>query len=157
MRLKFICGAAGASAYLTVVVISGWCKPPPTRDYPMLRKTPPPSVTPAPSMRTVTITNHVPPLPGQTNATETVTSFTRALPLATVQPTSNNLLVRSFEFTSSPNWYGVSGSNVLQATTNLVDWTNLLFMPTVGTNVTVNITVDPKAPEKLFRLGPNRY
>lgn len=133
------------------VLICCWissAKPPPSKDKPWdgLRR------------RTITLTNHLPPLPGQLVGRVT-TNTLDVLVLRSAQPADPPMGVKRYTFTTSTPIAGMTISNCVQATTNLQHgpWTNLLWVTATGQPVEVDLKVDPTLPGKFLRMGTNAW
>lgn len=106
--------------------------------------------------RELVLTNHIPPLPWQTNSTVSVTRVSVAAPAAVASnPPLHPPGYVAFVFTTSSNNTMEPISNSIEWTTNDKDWHVLAWIPANGSNAVVFIKVDYNLVEKHFRMGTN--
>ena len=133
---------------LLIVCWVALARPPATQDKPWdgLRR------------RTITLTNHIPPLPAQLAGKLTTNTLTVGV-IRAAQPVQPPTGVRRYTFTTSTPIAGMTISNCVQATTNLQrgPWTNLLWITATGQPVEVDLKVDPNLPGKYLRMGTNAW
>ena len=143
-----------AVVFACLIAASG--KPPASKDLPM-RPTRHKDSIPNPTPRLITVTNHLPPMPGQ--ASGKVTTNTIAV-ISFSQPAPPRVPgVKRFTFTMTTPIAGMNISNSIDAATDWVHgpWTNLIWMTANGQTITVDIKIDPTLKAKYFKMGTNAY